>query len=188
MACSSDDQLQQYVDGELSSIEQCLLRDHLLACPTCRRRSEIYAGLNRCLAQPLTVEPPDMILRSVMRRIYPEFPRYSSIAAMIAASFFFLITWIYIYFDFANNSLIRALQVTSDNASGLFISVVKIISSLFYYTYASFKAIRAFLQVAVKVDVHVEIIALLLLTLAMFLFYSLFHLFARRLRRGFKAR
>lgn len=45
MACSSDDQLQQYVDGELSSIEQCLLRDHLLACPTCRRRSEIYAGL-----------------------------------------------------------------------------------------------------------------------------------------------
>jgi hypothetical protein len=187
MACYSDEQILEYLEGDLSPIEQGLLRDHLLTCPACQARSQRYVTLNRNLARPPAIEPPEAIIRSVMRQLYPEFPRYSSIAAMIAASFFFLVTWIYVYFDFSHNSLIRALQVTSDNASGVFVSGIKVISSLVSYTYASFKTMRALLLVATHVDVRVEIIALVMLTLSMVFFYSLFHLFAKRLRGSNKS-
>ncbi len=184
MACYSQDRLQLYAEGELNSIEQGRIRDHLLGCDACRLTAERYGQLNRSLEQPVTCEPPETVVRQVMRRLYPELPRYSSIAALIAASFFFLVTWIYVYFDFAHNSLIRALQVTSADASGWFVSAVKLVSSLFSYTYASFKAIRAFLQVVANVDLGVEVIALFMLTLSLLLFYGLFHAFARRLRRS----
>ena len=65
---------------------------------------------------------------------------------MIAASFLFFITWIYIYFDFSSSSLIQALQLTTDGASGWLVSVIKTISAVYSGTQAAFKACSALLR------------------------------------------
>ena len=67
-----------------------------------------------------------------MKRLYPgTSQRITSIAAMIAASFIFFVTWIYIYFDFSSSSLIQALQLTADGTSGWLVNVIKAISAVY---------------------------------------------------------
>jgi predicted anti-sigma-YlaC factor YlaD len=151
MACLPDDQILNYLDGEIKSIEKALIRDHLLVCPGCRRTADSYAELQKILAQPLTIEPPAWLVPQIMKRIYPEIPKYTSIAALIAASFLFFVTWIYIYFDFSSSSLIQALQLTADSTSGWLVNAIKGISTIYNSVQAAFKACNAFLSMLLNI-------------------------------------
>jgi hypothetical protein len=151
MACLPDDKILAFLDGETKSIEHSLIRDHLLVCPDCKRTADRYNELQRMLALPVTSEPPAWLVPQVMKRLYPEIPRYTSIAALIAAGFIFFVTWIYIYFDFSRNSLIRALQLTADGTSGWLVNVVKGISAIYNSVQAAFKACNAFVNVLLNV-------------------------------------
>jgi hypothetical protein len=151
MACLPDDKILTYLDGECKSIEQALIRDHLLVCPDCRRKADRYSELHKILAQPVTSEPPAWLVPQVMRRIFPETPRYTSIAALLAASFIFFVTWIYIYFDFSRNSLIKALQLTASGTSGWLVNAIKGISTIYNSVQAAFKACNAFLGMLLNI-------------------------------------
>jgi hypothetical protein len=104
-----------------------------------------YAELQKILAEPVFSEPPAWLVPQIMKRIFPEIPRYTSIAAMIAASFIFFVTWIYVYFDFSRNSLVKALQLTADSTSGWLVTIIKGISTIYNSVQAAFKACNAFL-------------------------------------------
>ena len=147
MACLPDDKILSYLDGEIKSIEQSLIRDHLLLCANCRRKAEGYAEMNKILAQPALSQPPAWLVPRIMKRLYPEIPRYTSIAALIAASFVFFVSWIYIYFDFSSNSLIQALRLTADRTSNWLVDAIKGISAVYSSVQAVFKACNAFLGV-----------------------------------------
>ena len=146
MACPPEHKILEYLDGETQGIEQSLIRDHLLTCPGCRRGADSYARLNQMLLQPADIEPPAWLVPQIMKKIYPELPKYTSIAAMIAASFIFFVTWIYIYFDFSSSSLIQALQLTADRTSGWLVNAIKAISAVYTSIQAAFKASRALLD------------------------------------------
>jgi predicted anti-sigma-YlaC factor YlaD len=152
MACLPDDKILNYLDGEIKNIEQALIRDHLLVCPNCRRTADSYAELHKILAQPVLSEPPACLIPQIMKRIYPEIPRYTSIAALIAASFIFFVTWIYIYFDFSRSSLIQALQLTADSTSGWLVNGIKGISTIYNSVQAAFKACNAFLSMLLNIS------------------------------------
>jgi hypothetical protein len=147
MACLPDDKILSYLDGEITSIEQSLIRDHLLLCAACRRQADSYAELHKFLAQPELSEPPAWLVPRVMKRLYPEIHSTASIAALIAASFVFFVSWIYIYFDFSRNSLIQALRLTADRTSGWLVNAIKGISAVYSSVQACFKACNAFLGV-----------------------------------------
>jgi hypothetical protein len=141
MACLSEHKI----------LEQSLIRDHLLICPGCRQTADRYAELHKILAQPVTIEPPAWMLPQIMKRIYPEIPRYTSIAALIAASFIFFVTWIYIYFDFSRSSLIQALQLTTNSTSSWLVNIIKAISAIYTSVQAVFKACHAFLAMLLNI-------------------------------------
>lgn len=180
MECLPEHRIQEYCEGLLSPLEHGLVRDHLLVCPKCRRMQESHQLLHKKLQDAPLLTPPDAILTQVMKRLYPEMPVWPSVLAMLAASVLFLITWVYIYFDFANNSLIKALQMTGESTSTWITQIVRLISSVFSAVYASFKAINAFLEVFLHIELGVEIVSGIVLTLSLLLFYLLFHLFSRK--------
>lgn len=151
MACLPDDKILTYLDGELKSIERAMVRDHLLVCPDCRRTADRYGELHKILALPAACEPPAWLVPQVMKRLYPEMPRYTSIAAMIAAGFIFFVSWIYIYFDFSRNSLVKALQLTADHTSGWLVNIIKGISAIYNSVQAAFKAGNAFLAMLLNI-------------------------------------
>ena len=78
-----------------------------------------------------------------MKKLFPPKPLLPSILAMIAASFVFLVCWIFIYFDFANNSIVKALQLTKEGASGWLSNSLGVISVVFSSINASIKAFQA---------------------------------------------
>ncbi len=182
MACLTDERVQEYLEGGLTAIEAARVRDHLLTCTACQALARRYQKLNTQLQFPALREPPETIIQNVMRRLYPEFPLASSIAALIAASFLFLVSWIYIYFDFDHNSLVKALQLTSQRTSTWLSGTIKVISAVFSVTYGSFKAINAFLRAFLKINLGTEIVAGLFLTLSLLFFYSLIHFYGRKLK------
>lgn len=151
MACLPDDKILDYLDNEIKSIEQALIRDHLLVCPNCRQTADRYAEMHKILEHPVAIEPPAWLVPQIMKKIYPEIPRYTSIAALIAASFIFFVTWIYIYFDFSSSSLIQALQLTTDRTSGWLVTSIKGISTIYNSVQAAFKACNAFLSMLLHI-------------------------------------
>jgi len=146
MACLSDDTLIAYNEGSLTAIEAAQARDHMLLCPDCRRSAAAFRALDMILATPTLHTPPPRLIPQVMARLFPALPRYTSIVAAIAASLVFLITWIYVYFDFSSSSLIQALQLTADNTSGWLVNVIKAISTVYNAAQAAFKAGNALLN------------------------------------------
>jgi hypothetical protein len=180
MDCLPDDKILNYLDGESKSIEQALIRDHLLVCPACRRTADSYAELHKILAQPVTSEPPAWLVPQIMKRIYPEIPKYTSIAALIAASFIFFVTWIYIYFDFSRNSLIQALQLTADSTSGWLVNVIKGISAIYNSVQAAFKACNAFLRVLLNIRVSGMVIIAFALAFSGLFLFTLIRLLLRK--------
>jgi len=146
MACLPDDKILAYGEGSLGAIEAAQVRDHLLLCPACQRTAERYREMERALARPVLSEPPAAIVPRVMARLYPALPRVTSIAALIAASAVFLITWIYIYFDFSSSSLIQALRLTTDGTSGWLANIIKAITAVYNGAQAATKAGSAVLR------------------------------------------
>lgn len=172
MACLPDEKILEYLDNETQSIEQALIRDHLLVCPACRHKADRYLELNRILAQAPTVEPPAWLVSRVMKRLYPDIPRYSSIIALIAASFAFFVTWIYIYFDFSSSSLIQALQLTAESTSGWLVHTIKAISAVYTSVQAVFKAFNAFLSVLLNIRSGATALIAFFLAFSAFLIYA----------------
>ncbi len=182
MACLNDTRLQEYIDGSLTTVERAIVRDHLIVCADCRERHQSYEQLERNLLEPVEITPPDIIRRNVMKTLFPVLPSYASIFTAIAASFLMLVTGIYVYFDFANNSIIQAFQLTSSTTTNWLGSILKSISTIFSAVYAVFKAINKFTSILLKVDIGVEIIGLSALVLLMFGFYWVSNMMFKKMK------
>jgi hypothetical protein len=170
------------MEGSLPAVEKSLIRDHLIVCEKCRVKLEAFERLEQTLNEPVYITPPAVIERNVLKHLFPLIPSYSSIFALIAASFLLLITSIYIYFDFANNSIVQAFQLTSHNTSNWIGSIIKAISTVFSAVYAVFKAINRFIEIIFRVDIGIEIIGLVVLLLLMLVFYSISQLLFKKIK------
>jgi anti-sigma factor RsiW len=166
MACLPEETILALCEGDLNAIEASQSRDHLLVCPACRLTADRYRELNLSLARPVLNEPPPLTVPQVLQRLYPALPRYTSIIAAIAASLVFLITWIYIYFDFSGSSLIQALRLTADGTSGWLANTVKAISAVYNAAQAVFRAGNALLNLLLPAPLATVVIAGSLLAFA----------------------
>lgn len=183
MECLDNKKIHFYVEKGIAPVEQSIIRDHLVVCEKCRLQYEQYLKLEKYLSEPEYFEPPKVIEKQVLKKIYSKLPTYSSILTLIAASFVFLVSWIYIYFDFANNSILQAFHLTFNNTSSLFGSVIKIISSIFSSVYAVFKAINKFVEVIFDVNIGIEIFSLSVLVLTILFIYAILQVVSRRSKR-----
>jgi len=182
MACITDSKIQNYIVKDLNSIESAIIRDHLLTCQECKSKYEKYLKLERHLENPVYKAPPAVIERNVLRRLFPVLPTYSSIIALITVSIACLVSFIYIYFDFANNSIIQALRLTSNNTSNWIASIIKVISSIFSGVYAVFKAVNSIISVIFNINIGVEVVASSFVMFFIFVLYMVYRLVFRRLR------
>ncbi len=182
MECLTDIKIQEYVDNELNSVESAIARDHLIVCASCKAQYTRYQQLEKLLCQPVELAPPNIIELHVMNRLFPKIPSYTSILALIAASFVLLVTGIYIYFDFANNSIIQALQLTSKNTSNWIASIITFISTVFSSVYAVFKVLNRFIAIVFQINLGAEIVGLALLLMVSLLFYTLFKAALKRIK------
>lgn len=182
MECLNNEKIQEYINGELTNVENAMVRDHLILCEKCRLEYKYYERLEKYLEDPVYIKPPEVIERNVLKALFPRIPALSSVFALVAAGFTLIITWIYIYFDFANNSIIQALRLTSSKASNFIASIIKIISTIFSAVYAIFRVINAFIEAVFKVNIGVEIIGLF----TFMMFISFFYLVSRMVFKKFK--
>lgn len=185
MECLTDTKIHEYIDGILKTVEKSIVRDHLIACEKCRIQYEMYEKVEKSLNDPVYIIPPSIIEKNVLKRLFPFIPSYSSIFALIAAGFFLLITSIYIYFDFSNNSIVQAFQMTSDNTSNWIGSIIKAISTIFSAVYAFFKAINKFFEIIFNVNIGVEIVCLMIMMLLMLGFYSISNILFKKVRGNY---
>lgn len=182
MECLTDFKLYEYIDDGLGPVEKAMVRDHLIVCETCRLRHERFEMLESQLQEPVYIEPPAVIERNVLRTLFSPAPSLSSVLAFLAASFFLLVTGIYVYFDFANNSVFQAIQLASHNTSSWLASTIKAISSTFSGVYGVFKAINKFFEIIFNVNIGIEIIGLTIVMLTFFTIYALSHLVLKRIK------
>jgi len=163
MACLSDETLIASNEGSLGAIEAARARDHLLLCADCRRAAAAFRLLDSVLAQPVLHNPPERLIQQVMKRLFPALPRLTSIAAMIAASTVFLVTWIYIYFDFSSSSLVQALGLASEGTSGWLADIIRAISAVYNGAQAAQKAVAALWRMLLPTPLGAVAAALVLL-------------------------
>ena len=182
MECLSHRKIQEYINGDFSNMENAMVRDHLIVCGKCKLEYDYYEKLEKFLNKPEYITPPEIIERSVLKQLFPRVPAYTSVFALMAASFLLVISWIYIYFDFANNSLIQAIQMTSDNTSNWIGSIIKVISSIFSGVYAVFRVLNALLEVVFNVNMGVEIVGIVTFAL----FSSLLYLLSQKIFKKLK--
>jgi predicted anti-sigma-YlaC factor YlaD len=182
MECLTNTKIHDYIDGHLNSVESAMTRDHLIVCPTCKREYGYYETLEKHLVHPVEILPPPVIERRVLRELFPRLPSYSSVAALLAASFVLLVTGIYIYFDFANNSIVQALQLTSNTTSDWVASLIKMTSTIFSAVYTVFDALNRMLTLLLKVNLGAEILGLTIFILFSLLFYPLLKMAFRKLK------
>ncbi len=166
MACLSDETLIACNEGTLGPIEAARCRDHLLLCADCRRAAAAFRLLDSVLAEPVLHDPPERLVPQVMQRLFPALPRLTSIAAMVAASAVFLITWIYIYFDFSSSSLIQALRLTTDGTSGWLAGIIRGITMVYEGAQAASKALAALLRMLLPTPLGTAVAAAAFLALA----------------------
>jgi hypothetical protein len=183
MDCLKPDKIQHYIEKTLGSVEMSRIRDHLILCERCQLKYKQYVQIESSLADPDTVEPPAQIQRHVMKKIYAKLPTYSSIFTLIAASIVMLVSWIYIYFDFSNNSLIQALKLTSNSTSNWIGQVIKVISDIFSSVYAMYKSINKFFEIIFNVNIGIEIFGFSVLIVSMILVYALYILVFKRSKK-----
>lgn len=183
MECLKPDKIQHYIEKTLGSVEMSRIRDHLILCETCQLKYKQYLQIENGLTDPVTAEPPTQILRNVMKRVYTKLPTYSSVFTLIAASIVMLVSWIYIYFDFSNNSLIQALKLTSNSTSSWLGQVIRVISDIFSSVYAIYKSINKFFEIIFNVNIGIEIFGLSVLILTMTLVYVLYLLIFKRSKK-----
>ncbi len=182
MECLTNPKIQDYIEGTLNSVESAMVRDHIIVCHACKKKYNEYETLEKQLLQPVEILPPAIIERRVLAELFPLLPSYSSIFALVAASFVLLVTGIYIYFDFANNSIIQAIQLTSHTTSNWLASLIKVISTVFSVVYTIFEAMNRVLKLLLKINLGAEIIGLTVFVLFTLLFYPILKLAFRKLK------
>lgn len=182
MECLANTKIQDYIEGTLNSVENAMVRDHLIVCTACKKKHNEYETLEKHLIQPVEIIPPPIIERRVLRELFPMLPSFTSIFALVAASFVLLVTGIYIYFDFANNSIIQALQLTSHTTSNWLASVIRVISTVFSAIYTVFEAMNRVLKLLLKINLGAEIIGLTVFVLFTLLFYPILKVAFRKLK------
>jgi hypothetical protein len=182
MECLTNTKIQEYIEGTLNSVESAMVRDHLIVCTACKEKYNEYETLEKHLLQPVEIIPPAIIERRVLRELFPMLPSLSSIFTLIAASFILLVTGIYIYFDFANNSIIQAIHLTSNTTSNWLASVIKVISTVFSAVYTVFEAVNRVLTILLQINLGAEIIGLTVFVLFTLLFYPILKMAFRKLK------
>jgi len=183
MDCLSEEKLSAYAEGSLSSIERAIIRDHLILCPRCQKKSREFHRLEKELERPVLVPAPAKIRRSVMRQISSDVSYYSSLTALAAAAFVFVVTTLYLVFDFANNSIIRTFQKASVDSGGIVSAIIKAISTTFKWFYSLLNTANIFLKTLLQIDAGVELIAFFSLGFSLML---MFFIYTKLLRKGWK--
>jgi len=183
MECINSEKILDYIEGNINSVESAMMRDHIFMCPVCKKEYELYMQVERQLLKPVEITPPPVIERNVLNYLFHKTPSLSSIISLIAASFFLLIVWIYIYFDFANNSIIQAIRLTSSDTSSWIGSVIKMVSSVFTGIYTVFSIINRFLKILLNVNIGVEIVGVTLVALFTLMLYPVFKFAYKKLRK-----
>ncbi|MEN8222126.1 MAG: hypothetical protein ABFR36_02610 [Acidobacteriota bacterium] len=178
MKCLKNKQIIEYMDKTLNGVEYSLTRDHILSCDKCRQELRHYELLEKNLEKVELKEPPAEIEQFVMKKLFPRFSHIASLITLIAASFMLLIAGIYVYFDFANDSMIKAFHLTRDQATSIISSTVKFISVIFSGMLTIFKAINALLEALLNVRIGVEvtgtIFAFFLITISYLVYNKIF--------------
>ena len=185
MECLTSTKIHGYIEGNLNSVESAMVRDHLIVCSACKREYGYYETLEKHLVQPVELIPPPIIEGRVLRELFPRLPSYSSVIALIAASFVLLVTGIYIYFDFANNSIVQAIQLTSSTTSDWLASLIKMISTVFSAVYTVFDALSRMVKLLFKINLGAEILGLAIFILFSLLFYPLLKTAFGKLKRHY---
>ena len=166
------------MEKTLNSVEYSLTRDHILSCGKCKENLKHFELIEQNLKEPELKEPPAVIEQFVMKKLFPRFSQVASIITLIAASFMLLIAGIYVYFDFANDSMIRAFHLTRDHATSLISGAVKFISVVFTGLLTVFKAVNALLEALLNVRIGVEItgamFAFMLISVSYLIYNKLF--------------
>lgn len=173
MECLDNIKIQDYVEGNLSSVENAMVRDHLIVCPACNALHDDYVKLEKFLINPVDIIPPDFIEKNVMKTLFPKLPTYSSIFSLIAASFILLVTSIYIYFDFANNSIVQAFQLTSTSTFDWIGSLVRFIVTTFSVISSIFKVLNQLIHFMLGINIGAEVVGLVFIVLTFLVIYGL---------------
>ncbi|MEN8154677.1 MAG: hypothetical protein ABFR75_11720 [Acidobacteriota bacterium] len=175
MKCLSESQLNKYASNSLPGVEASIARDHILSCRKCKNAIELYKQIEDGLNDPVMKNPPAIIEKNVMKKLYPKFSYISSILTLVAVSFLMLVAGIYIYFDFANDSIIKAFQLTGVKTTSIIASGINFITGIFSGLYAIFKALNTFFEVIFKVKIGVEVTGFGFAFILMLLFYFVYN-------------
>jgi len=182
MKCLSDKKIIEYTENEMNGVEYSLSRDHILSCEKCRQSVKSYELLETELKESENVIVPSEIEEYVTNKLFPCFSHAASLITLIVTSFMLLISGIYIYFDFANDSMIKAFQLTKDQTTSLISSIVKFVSSVFSGLLTVFKAVNSILEVLLNVRIGVEITGILFVVILAVLSYLIYNKLFLKLR------
>ncbi len=170
--CLRDKEILKYVDGDLNPIEYSKIRDHLLLCNSCKKRYDELITIEKYLKEPVEIEMPESIAKNVMRKISAKIP-LPSLIALITATFVFIISWIYIYFDFSSNSIFQIVQTSSKGLLGWIGGIVKVIAFIFEFIYAIFITINSLFYAIFKIKPGVEIIGFIFISIGFLMIHYL---------------
>ncbi len=182
MACLADEKIQDYIDKNIGTVENSMVRDHLIVCGACKQKHDQFVRIEALLNDPIMREVPLEIEKVVMKTLFSKLPTYTSIFTLVAASFLFFFTWIYVYFDFANNSLVQAFKMASSGTSKWIGSIIQFISFVFSSVYTVFKAINKFFAIVLNIHVGAELIGIVLSIITMIMFYGVFRMVSKRIK------
>jgi len=173
--CLTDKDILRYIDNELNPIEYSKVRDHLLLCEKCKKKYDELITLEKYLKEPVEIEMPETIIKNVMRKISTKIP-LPSLIALISATFVFIISWVYIYFDFSSNSIFQIVQTSSKGFLGWIGSIVRVIALIFKFIYATFVTINSLFYAIFKIKPGVEIIGFIFISIGFLMIYYLFRI------------
>jgi len=182
MACLADEKIQDYIEKNLGAVENSMVRDHLIVCESCKHKHDQFVRIESMLTDPVLMEVPLEIEKMVMKTLFSKLPTYTSIVTLVAASFMFFVTWIYVYFDFANNSLVQAFKMASNGTSKWIGSIIQFISVVFSSVYTVFKAINKFFAIVLNVHVGAELIGIFISILTLFMVYGALRMVSKRVK------
>jgi len=184
MKCLTNEIIIRYMEKSLKGVEYSMTRDHILSCDKCREALAHFKLIEKNLNSPDMKEPPAEIQQVVMKKLFPGFSHVASLVTLIAASFMLLIAGIYIYFDFANDSMIRAFSMTRDHATSVISSIVKFVSVIFSGLMAMFKAVNSLLEALLNLRIGVEITGTVFALFLVFLSYLIYNKLFLKLKKS----
>lgn len=182
MECLKNKTIQEYIDKSLNRYEQSIIRDHLIVCEKCRAKYEQFKKMEKLLINPVYKEPPAKIEKFVMNRLFSKIPTYSSIFVLISLSFVLLVSWVYIYFDFDNNSIIQAFKLTSNSYFNWITSIITFISNIFSSVYAIFKVLNKLFMIIFNVNIGTQLFGLIILSIFISVFYFVSRIVYKKLK------